>query len=148
MKEVRDRVVTDLTQQMALEAAEKKAKEFLEQAQKDGWAEVVLAQELEADSTGPFTRQGTIPKIGQNQELTKAAFSAKDREILPKAYKGDKGYYAVRFTEKVKATDAEFEQEKQNLEKRLVDSKVQTYFYKWLEAVKQDSQIEIKEEYL
>ncbi|MFH1136018.1 MAG: SurA N-terminal domain-containing protein [Pseudomonadota bacterium] len=146
LEQVKIAVEEHLTQEKALEAAKAAARAFLDKVAKDGdWTKQVEESGLSVESTGLFTRQGRIPKIGANSDLDKNAFALKKVGAFgPQPYKGDNGYYVVRLAEKAAASEEAFAKEKEQLSERLLRRKEQMYLSDWLEAVREDSDISIE----
>jgi peptidyl-prolyl cis-trans isomerase D len=161
MEEVRGDVLADYTREKAAELAKKAAEAFLAEAQKENnWDKAVeqlgatafmegdetTKAHPETGSTGPFTRNDTVPKIGGAQDIVEAAFSlAKVGQVAPAAFVGNGGYYVIRLKEKVPASTLDYEKEKENLIARLREGKGQTYFQDWLMRVRAKAEIEVEE---
>lgn len=147
LEEVRAAVKVDFVEEKALEMASKAASEFL--AKVNGgrdWDKLVQEQNLKTDSTGPFTRSETIPKIGSSQALKNAAFVlVSPGQVGPEPYMSGEGYYVIRLKENLPASEEEFEKQRAALKERLEDTKSQAYIYNWLESIKASSSIEIEE---
>jgi hypothetical protein len=160
MEAVRGDVLADYTREKAAELAQKAAEAFLAETQKENnWDEAVKTIEattfMEGDettkthpeigTTGPFTRSDTPPKIGGGEDIVEAAFSlANVGQVAPAAFAGNGGYFVIRLKEKVPATTAEYEKEKENLIGRLREGKGQTYFQDWLMRIRAKAEIEVE----
>ncbi|MDY6851216.1 MAG: SurA N-terminal domain-containing protein [Thermodesulfobacteriota bacterium] len=147
LEEVRASVKVDFVEEKAMEAASRAASEFLTQVNGGrDWDKLIQEQNLKAGSTGPFTRNETIPKIEVSRGLKDAAFLLVGLgQTGPEPYASDKGYYVIRLKASLPASEEEFEKQKANLKERLEANKSQAYIYYWLESVKADSSIEIEE---
>ncbi|MBW1708794.1 MAG: SurA N-terminal domain-containing protein [Deltaproteobacteria bacterium] len=148
LDKIKATVENDLKNERAVELAQKEADRFLSEIKKGGnWDQLVKAFKLSPESTAPFTRLETIPKIGVNEALTAAAFTlAKPGQIEPKSYKSDKGFYIIRLKKFIPASEEEFEKEKAVITQRLQMTKSQSYFQQWLEALRAKAEIKIEED--
>ncbi|MBF0529800.1 MAG: peptidyl-prolyl cis-trans isomerase, partial [Deltaproteobacteria bacterium] len=97
------------------------------------------------DTTGPFDREGRIPKIGGDRNVQDAAFSLTAGQVFSQPIKGEGGYYAIHLKEKFPAADADFEKEKDNLIQRLQSGKGQNNLQGWLQAIKAAAQIHVED---
>lgn len=98
------------------------------------------------DTTGPFDREGRIPKIGGGPSVIEAVFSLNPvGKIYPQPVKGEGGYYAVRLKDCIPASAADFEKNKEAFVQRLLSNKGQNYLYEWLKALKAAAKIEVEE---
>ena len=120
-------------------------------ALKDGVAfqEAGRQFELEPHSTGFFKRDGAIPDIGYERDISRAAFGLSDNNKLPQeVLKGRKGYYVIEFGQKKEPDLAAFEKEKTDIQERLLQQKRFITFEGWLEQVKNRSEIVIEKDFL
>ena len=147
LKEVEEAVTTDLVGEKALELALAEAKKFLSAVGKDGnWENQVKEFKLKSDTTGPFTRTGWIPKLGNNPDLTNTAFLlTKPGQIGSDAYKTDKGYSVFRLKEILPADDKKFEKDRETFTERLRLVKGQQYLQQWLKYIRSTSTIKIED---
>ena len=120
-------------------------------ALKDGVAfqEAGRQFELEPHSTGFFKRDGAIPDIGYERDISRVAFGLTDNNKLPQeVLKGRKGYYVIEFAQKKEPDLAAFEKEKRDIQERLLQQKRYITFEGWLEQVKSRSEIVIEKDFL
>jgi peptidyl-prolyl cis-trans isomerase D len=105
--------------------------------------------ELEPHTTGFFKRDGAIPDIGYERDISRAAFELSDKNKLPQeVLKGRKGYYVIEFAQKKEPDLAAFEKEKPDIQERLLQQKRYITFEDWLEQVKSRSEIVIEKDFL
>lgn len=97
LDQVRDKVVTALKREEGMRKAEEKSAVSLEQY-KAGVGIMALPDFSVSD---PFSRNGAIPGLGQNQDLVNAAFAAEPGEWLPQAYEVNDGYIIARLMERL-----------------------------------------------
>lgn len=108
--------------------------------------EAVETMGIESGSTGAFSRYESIPNIGSNQAIINKVFIIKSvGDVAPEPFKTDLGYYVFRLGEKLPALDDDFQKQKENLMKRIQQGKAQTLVQKWLDSVKQKSEIVLEE---
>jgi len=147
LDEVRETVVVDLTDQRAMELARKAAEDFLAQVAKGGeWDKLAEAGGLQSQSTGFFSRNDVIPKIGYDEKIKTAAFALKAKgQTVDKPIPNPQGYYVIRLRDQLPADKDALAKGKDELTRSLLRAKGQSYFYQWLEAVKSKSQIDIEQ---
>jgi peptidyl-prolyl cis-trans isomerase D len=106
--------------------------------------EVIVAEE-----TGPFSR-GTpaLPKLGATPELLSDAFEATEGAVLPRVYDTPGGPVVAVVTLREKPDPAEFDAQRDALETRLRNRKETQVVGAWLEALREDSQIEMNRQLL
>ena len=150
LTEVEKKVKADLIN----EKKKKKAKmdaETLLSALKDGVAFDTAGQQFDLipQSTGFFKRNDSIPNIGFERELSRTAFELSAESRLPqKVIQGSKGFYVIEFKQRKKPSIEEFNKEKANIVKRLLQQKRSETLRVWLEQKKNSSEIVIEEEFL
>jgi peptidyl-prolyl cis-trans isomerase D len=150
LAEVEERVKADLIKEKKNEKAKMDAAALLS-ALKDGVAIETAGKEfdLAPKSTGFFKRNGSIPNIGFERELSRAAFELSDENSLPQeVFQGGKGFYVIKFKQRETPSMEEFEKEKTNTKERLLQQKRSETLRAWLEQEKNSSEIVIEEEFL
>lgn len=104
---------------------------------------------LTPTTTGFFKRNDSIPKIGPEREIAKAAFQLTNEIKLPeKVIKGTKGYYVIQFRDRKTAAFEEFNKEKVSIKQRLLQQKEARTFDALLAQIRSKSEITIKKEFL
>jgi peptidyl-prolyl cis-trans isomerase D len=149
-KAVEAKVRADLIKEKQDQKAKADAEAVLA-ALKDGVAfqEAGRQFELESHTTGFFKRDGAIPDIGYERDISRAAFELSDKNKLPQeVLKGRKGYYVIEFAQKKEPDLAAFEKEKPDIQERLLQQKRFATFEGWLEQVKNRSEIVIEKDFL
>jgi peptidyl-prolyl cis-trans isomerase D len=149
-KAVEQKVRADLIKEKQAEKAKQDAEAVLA-ALKDGVSlqEAGRQFDLESRSTGFFKRDGAIPNIGYESEISRAAFSLSDKNKLPgQVLKGRKGFYVIEFAQRKEPDPAAFEKEKPDIQERLLQQKRFMTFEAWLEQVKNRSEIVIEKDFL
>ncbi len=145
--EVEEKVKADLIKEKKNEKAKKDAQALLA-ALKDG-VDIETAGKkfnLVPKSTGFFKRNGSIPNIGFERDLSLTAFELSDKNNLPqKVFQGGKGFYVIKFKQRKTPSTEEFEKEKANIEKRLLQQKRSETIRAWLEQEKNSSEIVVEE---
>lgn len=146
-KEAEEAVRIDLVDEKTLKLASDEAEKFLDAAKKDGnWEDLVKEFKLKSDTTGPFSRTGWVPKIGQNPELADTAFSLTEPgQAGPGTYKSDRGYTVFRLKQILAADEKKFEDVRDAFAGRLRRIKGQQYLQKWLKHIRSTSSIQIEE---
>lgn len=150
LKEVEEKVKVDLIEEKKFEKAKTDA-EALMSVLKDGVAIETAGKQfsLTPKSTGFFNRNGSIPNIGFERELSRVAFELSGKNSLPQdVFKGKKGYYVIKFKERNIPSMDEFEKEKADIKKRLLQQKQSITIREWLEHQKTNSEIVVEDSYL
>jgi peptidyl-prolyl cis-trans isomerase D len=149
-KEVETKIKADLIKQKQEEKTQKDATEFLAALKAGASMTSESAKfDLKPEATGFFTRNGSIPKIGFERELTEAAFKLSKEKSLPQdALKGKKGYYVIRFNARKEPSADGFDQEKEAIKERLLQQKTYQILTAWLSQLRSGSEISIEEDFL
>ncbi len=143
-------VSADLIKEKKSEKAKTDAEALLS-ALKDGAALAAASKEfdLKIQSTGFFKRNDSIPNIGFERDLSRAAFELSEQESLPpEIIKGSKGYYIIQFRQRQAPSLADFEKEKEDIKNQLLQQKRFKAFQAWLDQRKKSSEIVIEESFL
>ena len=150
LAEVEEKVKADLIKEKKNEKAKMDAEALLA-ALKDGVAIETAGKEfdLTPQSTGFFKRNGSIPNIGFERDLSRVAFELSDESSLPQeVIQGGKGFYVIKFKQRKTPSAEEFEKEKANTIERLLQQKRSETLRAWLEQRKNSSAIVIEEGFL
>ena len=150
LAEAEDKVKADLIKEKKNEKAKIDAEALLS-ALKDGAAIDEAGKEfnLVPKSTGFFKRNGSIPNIGFEGELSRAAFELTEENSFPQeVIQGGKGFYVIKFKQRKTPSLEEFEKEKVNIIERLLQQKRSGTLRAWLEQKKNSSEIVIEEGFL
>ena len=150
LAEAEDKVKADLIKEKKNEKAKMDAEALLA-ALKDGVAIEKAGKEFDIvpQSTGFFKRNGSIPNIGYERELSQAAFELTEENSLPQeVIPGGKGFYVIKFKQRKTPSLEEFEKEKENIIERLMQQKRSGTLRAWLEQKKNSSEIFIEEGFL
>jgi len=141
------KVRADVIKDKKGESARKDAEALLA-ALKDG-AEMSAASkefDLKVQSTGLFKRNDAIPNIGYERAISSAAFELSEQNNLPQEIiDGPKGYYVLKFKQRQTPSMADFDKEKEDIRKRLLQQKQYKAFQAWLDQRKNSSEIVIEE---
>ncbi len=97
-------------------------------AAKDG-VNIPEGVHLTVQATSPFNRtEAFIPGIGKSEELVKAAFSmTKDAPAGGKVFAVNDNYYVVQLKERKEPSDKDYEEQKTEIENRLLAAKIVTW---------------------
>lgn len=150
LADVKEKVTQDCIQKMQDEKAKTEAEAFLEVAKEKKELQPAVGDSgREIVETGFFTREVAIPKVGQEFEISRAAFSLTDSApIAENVLKGRSGYYVIKLKERKPADQDGFAAQKDSIEKRLLSQKQNSLIQNWLDGVKAKSEIQIEEGYL
>lgn len=147
LNEVRDKVKSDLINEKKEEKAREDAKAFLTALETGVSITTESAKyNLKPETTGFFTRNGTIPKIGYDRAVTAVAFKLSKEKSLPEIpVKGQKGYYVIRFKTRKNPSEKGFEKEKEAIKQNLLQQKSFRTLNVWLAQLRNNSDINIQE---
>jgi peptidyl-prolyl cis-trans isomerase D len=97
-------------------------------AAKDG-VNIPEGVHLTVQATSPFNRtEAFIPGIGKSEELVKAAFSmTRDAPTGGKVFAVNDNYYVVQLKERKEPSDKDYEEQKTEIENRLLAAKIITW---------------------
>ena len=145
LEDVREAVKMDYTTYLASLEAKSSAEKYLEKLkQGKDWTALSKENALEIKTTGFFTRQGSIPQIGYEPEITEAAFGLDDNNPYPdKVFDNQKGAFVIRWEGRKGTDEKKFEEEKERYRQNLMRLKQQRVFKEWLDNLKSRAEIEI-----
>ena len=147
---VKEKVSLELIKEKQDEKATSDSETFLA-ALKSGKTMVTESKQfnLTPKTTGFFKRNGSIPEIGFERDITEVAFQLTDKKQLPEnALKGSKGYYVIQFKDRKISEPENINKEKEEIKNRLLEQKKSSIFGALLAQVKSRSEITIKEGFL
>lgn len=150
LKHVKEKIHVDLIQEKQEEKAKEDANTFLT-ALKSGKSMTTESKQFNVTptTTGFFKRNDSIPKIGFDREVSKAAFQLTPEKKLPeKLIKGTKGYYIIQFRDRKAPEFEEVDKEKTSIKQKLLQQKKARVFDAFLAQIKSNSEITIKEGFL
>jgi peptidyl-prolyl cis-trans isomerase D len=150
LKKVKEKVRVDLIQEKQEEKAKKDADTFLS-ALKSGKSMTTESKHFNVTptTTGFFKRNDSIPKIGFEREVFKAAFQLSPEQKLPeKPIKGTKGYYVFQLKDRKTPESEELNTEKASIKQKLLQEKKARTFDALLAQIRSNSEITIKEGFL
>lgn len=150
LEAVKEAVRADVIKQQQDQRAREAAEAFLT-ALKDGktMAEAGRDMKVQPVQSGFFKRNAPIPEIGYEPALIDAAFTlSSDAPLAQDVLKGRKGCIVMRFLNRKYPAPNEFETEKDNVVQMLTRQKQQKAYREWLTQVRDQSRVEIEEEFL
>ncbi|MGB2927406.1 MAG: SurA N-terminal domain-containing protein [Desulfobacterales bacterium] len=150
LKQVKEKVRVDLIQEKQGAKAKEDATTFLT-ALKSGKSMITESKQfnLTPTTTGFFKRNDSIPKIGFDREVSKAAFQLTPEKKLPeKLIKGTKGYYVIQFRDRKTLEFEKVDKEKTSIKQKLLQQKKTRVFDAFLAQIRSNSEITIKEGFL
>jgi peptidyl-prolyl cis-trans isomerase D len=145
LKDVKEKVKRDLSNQLATLKAKSAAEAYLAEL-KGGrdWKELAKERNLASKTTDFFTRNDYIPQIGYASDLQEAAFGLNEKRSYPDTvFETDKGVIVIRFEERKGIDRAKYEEEKEDYRMSLMRGKNQLVYGDWLKDLKARAQIEI-----
>jgi peptidyl-prolyl cis-trans isomerase D len=122
LEEVRDRVITDLKHEKSAELAKSKAEELARRVKgSEKFDAAARALGLETKTSDSIARDGTIPGVASGK-LLGGAFNMKSGEVAAPLNLGQ-NWLVYRVAEKTEPNPADFDKQKTQLAKELLDSK-------------------------
>lgn len=148
--QVADRVRADSIKDQQKKRAQADAEAFLSDVQKGkAFADAGVQYNVTPMVTDLFERNGAIPKIGNEQQISQAAFElTAEKPLAEKVLQGNDGLYVIRLKDRQmpKADDAGFDKEKESIVSRLTEQKRQATYQNWLADLKSRSKIDVNDE--
>ena len=147
---VKERVKNDLIKEKQNQNAKADASAFLA-ALKNGktMSEESKQFHLTPETTGFFKRNGLVPNIGYERNISEAAFQLTHEKKLPESVlKGAKGYYVIQYKDKKISQSDTFDKDKENIKEQLLAQKKSEIFDALLAHLKSKAEITIKEGFL
>jgi peptidyl-prolyl cis-trans isomerase D len=127
LEEVRDRIIGDLKRDKSTELAKSKAEELVRRVKGgEKFDAVAKALGLEAKTSEPLARNGTIPGAASGRQLSEA-FRSKAGDLAAPLSLGQ-NWMVYRVAEKVDANPADFEKQKSELTTQALQSKRELAF--------------------
>ena len=151
LEEVRDRVIADLKREKSTELAKSKADDLTKRVKAgEKFDAVARALSLEPKTSDPIARDGSIPGAASGKQVS-AAFSLKVGDIAPPLSLGQ-NWLVYRVAEKTEANMTDFDKQKAQLTKDLLESKRSLAFEAFQKALdnrlKQEGKLKIMPEKL
>ena len=147
---VKDRVRSDLIKEIQDQKAYQDARTFLT-ALKSGKSmeSEIKKYKIRPQISGFFKRNVASSEIGLEQEIIQTAFKLSEKNKLPpEVLKGEKGYYIIQFKERKAPDPLGFNAEATKIMQSLLTQKANKTFNAYLEQIKSNSEITIKEGFL
>ncbi|MGA9537817.1 MAG: SurA N-terminal domain-containing protein [Desulfobacterales bacterium] len=150
LQAVAPRVRADLIKEKQNEKARAEAEAFLAALQ-DGKSFDNESEQMgfPVDTTGFFTRKTPVPKIGNNPDLSDAAFLLSPQNRWPqKVFEGNNAYYVVEINGRKEPSAEDFEKEKVAVKEKLREQKQYRTVTDWLAELRDGGEITIDKSYL
>jgi peptidyl-prolyl cis-trans isomerase D len=150
LKAVEDKVRKDLLKEKQDQKARDEANLLLTELKNDqAPAGVGQKFNIPVKQTGFFKRNGSIPEIGAESEISRIAFKLSDKNKLPEeVIKGQKGYYVISYRKRQEPSLEGFEKEKEAIRERLLQQKTFKTVDAWLTRLRSESDISVEERLL
>ncbi len=149
-EDVKAKVRRDFIKEQQEEKAKSDAAELLAALKNGGDMNTESGKfDLLSKATDFFKRNESIPDIGYEREIAKAAFKLSEESKLPESeFKGRKGYYVIQFKERKEPDQEAFDKDKEEVRKKLIQQKQFKTFDTWLSKIKEQSEIFIEPGFL
>jgi peptidyl-prolyl cis-trans isomerase D len=145
LKEVADKVKTDLTAELAAKEAKAAAEKYLDELQKGkGWDELAKEKNMKPVETGLFGRRGSIPKLGYVPDLVETAFGLnQDKRYSSAVFQNDLGVFVIRWEGREGIDKQKYQEEKEKYRFSLMRARQESIFQEWLGHLRKTARIEI-----
>lgn len=144
-EQVAERVKADTIKDQQQQKAKADAEAFLAELQKGGTlAQLGTQFNVQPKETPLFARNGAIPTIGNEQQISQAVFGlTMEKPLADKAVQGRKGWYVVRLKERQAPEESGFGKERDAIIERLTGQKRQAAYQAWLADLRSRSDITV-----
>ena len=145
MEEVAGKVKEDFTNHLAAKEATTAAESFLAELRGGkAWDKLAKERDLTTEETDFFSRQGPIRKIGGEPALKEMVFGLSEGKRYPDTiFQNNRGTFVFRWEAYEGIDDKKYEEEKEQNRFSLMQTKHRRAFENWLEALKNNAEIEI-----
>ena len=145
MFEIADQLQKDYTEYLSFITTEKEAKDYLEELKGGAdWSESAKKKGLVIEETGFFSREETVPKIGNSPIISEAAFSLSPEKIYPdRVLELNNKVYIIKWLGKKDIDIDDFNKEKEAFQKTLISAKRGMVSGAWLQSLKDEAEIKI-----
>jgi peptidyl-prolyl cis-trans isomerase D len=149
-EQVAERVKADTVKDQQKQKAKADAEAFLAELKKGGaFAQVGAQFHVEPKETPLFGRNGAIPTIGNEQQISQTAFElTKDKPLAENAVQGHKGWYAIRLKERQAPEEKGFAKERKMILKQLTEQKQKAAYQAWMADLRSRSKITVNQSLL
>ncbi len=141
LDQVRDQVRAAVEKEKAGELAQKEAQEALKELRNKASAEDLG---LKVNSSQPFTRQGGIPELGDNQELVQDAFAVSEGQWLDKPYDLGGEVIIAKVMEIAPPDNTAWEEQKEYMVDNLRRLQEQMLFDSYVQGLREAADISIQ----
>ena len=110
------------------------------------WFQCHICRSIFCPYAGFFKRNASIPTVGYEPEVARAAFNLSDsKKLHDDVIKGQKGYFVIHFLKRQEPSPEGFEKEKAQIKARLQQQKTFKAVGDWLTRLKDESESVIAE---
>lgn len=151
LEEVKEAVTKDTKLAQQKIAAEEAAKNFLEKAKTAGSMAVAAEGDalIHIKSTGPMTRNASVPGIGNDRKLMAEAFKLTLNNKFPEAVvQGDTGLFVIELQERKLPLEQGLDIAKNNIHDRMLSQKQTALYSSWVASLREKSDITISKEFI
>ncbi len=151
LEEVKEKVREAFVSSVAKDLARNTAESFLKTWREgQGFDKLLMANGLKVEETGYFKRSSTsVPRIGSMGRFVEEVASLTPEDPWPAevAEMAD-AYFVIKLRGVKKASQTDYEKDRNTYRKRLYDLKRGELLLRWLTAMKQGAEIEVNQELL
>jgi peptidyl-prolyl cis-trans isomerase D len=149
-EKVAERVKADTMKDQQQKKAKADADACLAELKKGGtFAQVGARFHVQPKETPLFGRNGAIPTIGNEQQISQTAFGlTADKPLAENAVQGRDGWYAIRLKERQAPAEKGFAKERKMILKRLTEQKQKDAYQAWMADLRSRSKIKVNQSLL
>lgn len=140
--DVKESIRANVTRAKKLDKALEIAKQIKSKLGDNGDPQVALSvwPSVKIDTTGEFTSNGSIPKIGRDFAFADVALKA-ELNKWTNPFKGTNNAYIIKVIYRTKYDPQLFAFQKEAIKKELINNKRNLYLGQWIEQLKKDADI-------
>lgn len=148
LTEVKEKVEKDWVAEQSRTLARKQAQDLLKTAiQEGGLAEAVKGDKLQIKETDLFTASSPAQPLGNQRDLVMAALAlTPEQPVAPDVYEVSQSFVIIQLKAREPASEEEFQKERDNIARSLLQLKKEQVFSRWVTARRQQSDIKILQE--
>jgi len=148
LTEVKEKVEKDWVAEQSRILARKQAQDLLKTAiQEGGLAQAAKGDKLQIKETDFFTATSPAQALGNQRDLVMAALAlTPEQPVAPDVYEVSQSFVIIQLKAREPASEEEFQKEKDNIARSLLQLKKEQVFTRWVTARRQQSDIKILQE--
>ena len=145
-EEAKDRAARDFRASMSVRIVDEKIKEWAKELKENVPLKKIIDNKgLFVKDTGEITRSSNIPEIKDQEDFKGLVFSLSENKPVV-FFKASDGYFLLKLVKKIPIDEKDFEKQKDELRKNLLESERTSLFTEELKNLRAQAQIETNKE--